>query len=253
MWSFFLFWFWEILSSVSSLWWSKLRSKLTNQKSLRTTIITMWQNGFWSFRLRLKPIAGPTKISWRVTGLSPYWFRVLFCNKREEYERPHKRTISLRRAKKILLDKYARKVVEEVAMQKVLSKKWKTGDKVSSYFRNYSKLFDDAGVFDEQMQCFHMKHGLRDWKDWQDKLSYSRPRSFPNYVPRCRLLLLSTRRRRRSVQRYPRSQKWQCAVCWYLRCRKIGYRSMQWISLGPRDLQMWCEKTHFDILSSSLQ
>lgn len=93
-----------------------------------------------------------------------------FRNKREEHERCHKKNISLRRTRKILLDKYAREVLEEVAMQKVLFNRRKAGDTVSSYFRVYSKLFDDAGVFDGKMQCFHMKNGLRDWKDWQDKL-----------------------------------------------------------------------------------
>lgn len=49
-----------------------------------------------------------------------------------------------------MFEKYAREVVEELAMQKVLSKKWKASNAVSSRCQDYSKLSDDAGVFDEK-------------------------------------------------------------------------------------------------------
>lgn len=47
-------------------------------------------------------------------------------------------------------------------MRKVLSKKSIPVDTIFSYFREFSIEFDDVGIFNQKMQCFHMKHGLCD-------------------------------------------------------------------------------------------
>lgn len=66
------------------------------------------------------------------------------------------------------------------ALCQVFFKKWKAGNTVSSHVRDYSKVFDDAAVLRWNMQCFHIKNGLRDWKDWKDKLIFDKTETIPN-------------------------------------------------------------------------